>query len=215
MYILVEIIHTEFQYISLIEMQKYNWNRKRIEKREIWKKRDLLSRLVTRGRWQHLLFRLVVLSTGTKGHLLFRLPDPGQKGPLLSRTGVPGWETGTTGVSQSEQINVFVVATQARGEFEKQDSRGLHLQPLGHLQAPQASLAAWHAAWHAAPPQKDKNSHEKNRGGIPLWQTDAMGQQALRFCTKSRQLVLLHLTRLDKGEPVYSRSQEGACRSCV
>ena len=31
MYILVEIIHTEFQYISLIEMQKYNWNRKRIE----------------------------------------------------------------------------------------------------------------------------------------------------------------------------------------
>jgi len=24
MYILVEIIHTEFQYISLIEMQKYN-----------------------------------------------------------------------------------------------------------------------------------------------------------------------------------------------
>ena len=28
---------------------------------------------------------------------------------LLSRTGVPGWETGTTGVSQPEQINVFVV----------------------------------------------------------------------------------------------------------
>ena len=48
MYILVEIIHTEFQYISLIEMQKYNWNRKRIEKRKTWrKKRDLLSRLVT------------------------------------------------------------------------------------------------------------------------------------------------------------------------
>ena len=35
---------------------------------------------------------------------------PGTKGhPLLSRTGVPGWETGTTGVSQPEQINVFVV----------------------------------------------------------------------------------------------------------
>ena len=34
MYILVEILHTEFQYISLIEMQKYNWNRKKIEKRE-------------------------------------------------------------------------------------------------------------------------------------------------------------------------------------
>ena len=53
MYILVEIIHTEFQYISLIEMQKYNWNRKRIEKRKTWKKRDILSRLVT--------------PTGTKG----------------------------------------------------------------------------------------------------------------------------------------------------
>ena len=53
MYILVEIIHTEFQYISLIEMQKYNWNRKRIEKRKTWKKRNLLSRLVT--------------PTGTKG----------------------------------------------------------------------------------------------------------------------------------------------------
>ena len=51
MYILVEIIYTEFQYISLIEMQKYNWNRKRIEKKNM-KKRDLLS----------------------------RLPDPGQKG---------------------------------------------------------------------------------------------------------------------------------------
>ena len=38
MYILVEIIHTEFQYISLIEMQKYNWNRKRIEKKKHEKK---------------------------------------------------------------------------------------------------------------------------------------------------------------------------------
>jgi len=27
----------------------------------------------------------------------------------LSRTGVPGWETGTTAVSQPGQINVFVV----------------------------------------------------------------------------------------------------------
>ena len=35
---------------------------------------------------------------------------PGTKGhPLLSRTGVPGWETGTTAVSQPGQINVFVV----------------------------------------------------------------------------------------------------------
>ena len=38
MYILVEILHAEFQYISLIEMQKYNWNRKRIEKRKTEKK---------------------------------------------------------------------------------------------------------------------------------------------------------------------------------
>src|SRR6185437_2201397 len=48
-----------------------------------------------RGRWLHLLSRLV--TPGTKGH------------PLLSRTGVPGWETGTTAVSQPGQINVFVV----------------------------------------------------------------------------------------------------------
>ena len=49
-----------------------------------------------------------------KMDLLSRLPDPGQKGtpPLLSRTGVPGWETGTTGVSQPGQINVFLVVTQ-------------------------------------------------------------------------------------------------------
>ena len=32
-----------------------------------------------RGRWLHLLSRLV-LPTGTKGPLLSRLPDPGQKG---------------------------------------------------------------------------------------------------------------------------------------
>jgi len=45
-----------------------------------------------------------VLPTGTKGSLLSRLPDPGQKG-----TGVSGWETGITGVFQPGQINVFVV----------------------------------------------------------------------------------------------------------
>ena len=32
-----------------------------------------------------------------------------KKAPLLSRTGVPGWETGITAVSQPGQINVFVV----------------------------------------------------------------------------------------------------------
>ena len=30
---------------------------------------------------------------------------------FLSRTGVPSWETGTTGVSQPGQINIFVVVT--------------------------------------------------------------------------------------------------------
>ena len=43
-----------------------------------------------------------VAISGTKGH------------PLLSRTGVPGWETGTTAVSQPGQINVFVVVYTAR-----------------------------------------------------------------------------------------------------
>ena len=61
-------------------------------------------------RWQHLLSWLVT-PTGTKGSLLSRLPDPGQKDPLLSRPGVPGWETGTTRVSQSGQISVSVVVS--------------------------------------------------------------------------------------------------------
>ena len=42
---------------------------------------------------------VAVARPGTKEH------------PLLSGTGVPGWETGTTGVSQPGQINVFVVVT--------------------------------------------------------------------------------------------------------
>ena len=50
---------------------------------------------------------MCVLPTGTKGPLLSRLPDP----PLLSRTGVPGWETGTTAVFQPGQINIFVVVS--------------------------------------------------------------------------------------------------------
>ena len=32
----------------------------------------------------------------------------------MSRTSVPGWETGTTGVSQPGQINIFIVVIQAR-----------------------------------------------------------------------------------------------------
>src|SRR6185437_9680505 len=41
-----------------------------------------------RGRWLHLLSRLV-LPTGTKGPLLYRLPDPGQKGTPF----VPDWRS--------------------------------------------------------------------------------------------------------------------------
>ena len=41
-----------------------------------------------RGRWMHLLSRLV-LPTGTKGPLLSRLPDPGQKGTPF----VPDWRS--------------------------------------------------------------------------------------------------------------------------
>jgi len=44
-----------------------------------------------------------VATPGTKGH------------PLLSRTGVSGWETGTTAVSQPGQINVFVVVDEGIG----------------------------------------------------------------------------------------------------
>src|SRR6185503_12707405 len=97
---------------SIIEIEK----ELRKEKHE--KKRDILSRLVT--------------PNGTKGcasHVGVGCTfcpcwcyQPGQKvlfcpgcqtrdkrAPLLSRTGVPGWETGTTGVSQPGQISVFVV----------------------------------------------------------------------------------------------------------
>ena len=46
-----------------------------------------------------------VATPGTKGH------------PLLSRTGVPGWETGTTAVSQPGQINIFVVVVICKEEL--------------------------------------------------------------------------------------------------
>ena len=75
MYILVEIIHTEFQYISLIEIE----NELRKEKHE--KKETFCPGCHTRDK----------------------------RAPLLSRTGVPGWEIGTTAVSQPGQINIFVV----------------------------------------------------------------------------------------------------------
>ena len=54
-----------------------------------------------RGRWLHLLSRLV-LPTGTKCLLLSRLPDPGQKGtPFCPGLAFP--------VGKPGQINVFVV----------------------------------------------------------------------------------------------------------
>ena len=63
---------------------------------------------VPRGRWLHLLSRLV-LPTGTKGPLLSRLPDPGQKGTPF----VPAWWSWLGNrdnrVSQPEQISVSVV----------------------------------------------------------------------------------------------------------
>ena len=56
----------------------------------------------------------LVLPTETKGPLLSRLPNPGQKDPLLSRPGVPGWKTGTTKISQPAQINLSVVVIMSR-----------------------------------------------------------------------------------------------------
>ena len=52
----------------------------------------------------------VGVTNGDKRSSFVPVARPGTKEhPLLSRTGVPGWETGTTGVSQPGQINVFVV----------------------------------------------------------------------------------------------------------
>ena len=93
--ILVEIIHTEFQYITLIEMQKYNWNRKKIEKRKTWKKGPFVPVGVT-NRDKKSSF-VPVARPGTKWH------------PLLSRPDVFSWETGTTKISQPGQISLSVV----------------------------------------------------------------------------------------------------------
>ena len=76
--ILVEILHTEFQYISLIKCKSIIEIEKQLRKEE-QKKMDLLSRLVTptgtKGCARH-----VALAAPTKGCFLSRLPDPGQKG---------------------------------------------------------------------------------------------------------------------------------------
>ena len=108
MYILVEIIHTEFQYISLIEMQKYNWNRKRIEKKN--RKKAHFVPVGNTNRDKRVCGHVGAGSTSNRDKRSSFVPvaRPGTKWhPLLSRTGVAGWETGTTAVSQSGQINVF------------------------------------------------------------------------------------------------------------
>ena len=88
-YILVQIIHTEFQYISLIEIEK--------ELRKVkHEKKGPFVPVGSTNRDKRSSF-VPVDRPGTKGH------------PILSRTGVPGWEIGTTGISQPGQINVFVV----------------------------------------------------------------------------------------------------------
>ena len=47
-----------------------------------------------------------------------------KRAPLLSRTGVPGWETGTTAVSQPGQINVFVVVGSASNYHQRNTQTG-------------------------------------------------------------------------------------------
>ena len=75
------------------------------------KKRDLLSRLVT-----HQPGQKSALATWALAAPFVPVARPGTKGhPLLSRTGVPSWETGTTAISQSGQINIFVVVRQLVG----------------------------------------------------------------------------------------------------
>ena len=77
---------------------------------------DLLFRLVTptgtKGCARHVEHPFVPVGVTNRDKRVLFVPvaRPGTKGhPLLSRTGVPGWETGTTAVSQPGQINVFVV----------------------------------------------------------------------------------------------------------
>ena len=101
MYILVEILHTEFQYISLIEIQKYNWNRKRIEKRETGKKNRPFVPVGNTNRDKR------VRQTRGAGSTFC----PGCQTRDKSRPGIPGWETGTTEISQPGRISVLVDIT--------------------------------------------------------------------------------------------------------
>ena len=93
MYILVEILHTEFQYISLIKCKSIIEIEKQLRKEE----------QKNGGCARHVALAAHFVPIGV------RLPEPGQKGTLLSRPGVPGWETGTTEIFQPGQISVSVV----------------------------------------------------------------------------------------------------------
>ena len=100
---------------SIIEIEK----ELRKEKQE---KKDFLSRLVTptgtkgalgaQATWV-LAAPFVPVGVNNRDKMSSFVPvaRPGKKG---HRTGVPGWETGTTGVSQPGQINVSVVVTLIR-----------------------------------------------------------------------------------------------------
>ena len=78
---------------SIIEIEK------ELSKRKQEKKGDLLAAP----------FVPVGITNRDKRSSSVPVARPGTKAPLLSRPGVPGWETGTTRVSQPEQINVSVV----------------------------------------------------------------------------------------------------------
>ena len=92
---------------SIIEIEK------ELRKGKQEKKRDLLSRLVTptrtKGCASHVALAAPFVPVGVTNPFV-PVARPGTKGhPLLSRPGVPGWETGTIEVSQPGQISVSVV----------------------------------------------------------------------------------------------------------
>ena len=70
---------------------------------------DLLSRLVTKGAASAPFCPGWCYQPGQKGAFCPGCQTRDKRAPLLSRPGVPGWETGTTEVSQPEQISVSVV----------------------------------------------------------------------------------------------------------
>ena len=103
MYILVEILHTEFQYISLIKCKSIIEIEKQLRK-DKQKKWTFCPGAASATCLAH---PFVPVGVTNRDKRVFFVPvaRPGTKGhPLLPRPGVPGWETGTTGVSQPGQI---------------------------------------------------------------------------------------------------------------